>query len=172
LSCKTPDNNRASNPQPPQSLSPVSGQRRYRSLAVIFLVFVAFVAIVFLTQKKKSISWIEDYQAGIDLAKRQNKPALLAFYKLHTRFSSDMRNNTYNEPDVKKYVEANFVPILIDVDKQPDIAELYNVNYYPSHYIKQPDSEKTFGPRVGYDPPALFIKELERLRKEMAGSDK
>lgn len=155
-----------------QSTPTAGGHKPSRALRIVVMAFFVFVTIVFLTQKKESISWIEDYQAGIDLAKRQNKPVLLAFYKLHTRFSSDMRNNTYNHPDVKKYVEANFVPILIDVDKQPDITELYNVNYYPSHYIKQPDSEKIFGPRVGYDPPALFINELERLRKEMAGSDK
>ena len=63
----------------------------------------------------------------------------------------------------KKYVEANFVPIFIDVDKQPAIAEQYNVGYYPSHYVKLPDSEEVFGPRVGHDPPALFIKELKKL---------
>jgi hypothetical protein len=143
-----------------------------RSLWILFIVFFAFVAIVFLTQHKGSINWVEDYNAGIELAKKQNKPLLLAFYKLNTRFTTDMFQNTYNNPDVKKYVEENFVPVLIDVDKQPDIARLYNISYYPAHYIKRPDSDKLFGPRVGYDPPGLFISELKSLLNKMQSSDK
>lgn len=159
MSYKTSDNDRASNPQPPQSISPVSGQKHYRSLAVIFLAFVAFVAIVFLTQKKDPIDWTEDYQAGIELAKQQKKPALLAFYKKHTRFSSDMWQKVYNDPKVKKFVEENYVPILIDVDKQPDIARSYQVTYYPTHYVVYPDSNDTAGPFAGAHRLFHFIQE-------------
>ena len=80
-------------------------------------------------------------------------------------------NNYTLDPDVKKFVERNFIPILIDVDKQPEIAGHYNINYYPTHYVKQPDSDDTFGPRVGYDPPALFIKELKKLLQKMGRLD-
>ena len=147
-------------------------KKPHRSLWVLFLVFFVFVTVVFLTQHKESINWIEDYDAGIELAKKQNKPVLLAFYKLHTRFSSDTFQNTYNNPDVKKYVEENFVPILIDVDKQPEIAGRYGVNYYPAHFVKWPDSNDLFGPRLGYDPPGLFISEMKNLLDKLQSSNK
>ena len=135
-------------------------------------IFIVLVTIVFLTQQKKPINWLEDYQQGVELAEDQNKPLLLAFYKLHTRFTTDMFQNTYSNPDVKKYVEENFIPVLIDVDMQPRIAAQFNIDYYPAHYIKRPDSNDLFGPRLGYDPPGLFISELKLLLDKMQSSDK
>lgn len=147
--------------------APPSGKKHHRALWTLFLVFFVFVAIIFLTQRRDTIDWVEDYEAGVKLAKQQNKPALLAFYKLHTRFCSDMSQNTYNNPDVIAYVEANFVPILIDVDKQPEIAERYHIDYYPTHYIKPPDGDKLIGPHVGYDVPSVFIQKLKDLFGKM-----
>jgi len=153
--------------QMPENVLPAAEKKKSRGLWILFLVFFVFVASVFLTQHRDTIDWIEDYEAGIKLAKQQNKPILLAFYKLHTRFCSDMSQNTYNNPDVIDYVEANFIPILIDVDKQPEIAKRYNVNYYPTHYIKRPDSNELIGPHVGYDVPSVFIQKLKELLKKM-----
>ena len=161
------NNQNTSAQQVPQNVPSSTGKKHSRALWILFLVFFVFVAIVFLTQHGDTIDWVEDYEAGIKLAKQQNKPVLLAFYKLHTRFCSDMSQNTYNNPDVIEYVEASFIPILIDVDKQPEIAKRYHVDYYPTHYIRQPDNDELFGPRVGYDPPALFIRELKNLLKKM-----
>jgi len=166
------NNQNTSAQQVPQNVPHSSGKKQSRALWIILLAFFAFVVIVFLTERRDMIDWVEDYEAGIKLAKQQNKPVLLAFYKLHTRFSTDTWQNTYNNPKVIEYVEANFVPILIDVDKQPEIAKRYHISYYPTHYIKQPDSDELFGPQVGYDPPALFIKKLKNLLKKMELSGK
>lgn len=144
-----------------------SGKKHHRALWLLFLVFFAFVAITFFARDTDTIDWVKDYKVGIELAKQQNKPVLLAFYKLHTRFCSDMSQNTYNNPEVIAYVEANFVPILIDVDKQPEIAERYHIGYYPTHYIKPPDSDELIGPHVGYDEPPVFIQKLKDLLKQM-----
>jgi len=163
-------NQDTSTPAKPENVLPSTGKKRSRALWIIFLVFLAFVATVFLTQRRDSIAWIEDYEAGLKLAKHQNKPVLLAFYRQFTTLSTRAFNNTYNNPGVKKFVEQNFIPILIDVDKQPEIAKRYNVNYYPTHYIKRPDSDEIFGPMVGYDPPSLFIKKLKDLLEKMDAS--
>jgi len=155
----------------PEKTQPSIGKKPSRAIWIVFLVFIALVAIVFLTQHKEPIDWVEDYQAGLELAKQQNKPVLLAFYKQFTPMSTSTFENTYNNPDVKKFVEQNFIPILIDVDKQPEIAKHYNIGYYPTHYIKQPDSDDIFGPMMGFDPPSLFIKKLKDLLQEMGQLD-
>jgi len=162
----------ASSQQVPQNIPSTVGKKQSRALWVILLAFLAFVTMVFLNQHKDVIDWVEDYEAGIKLAKQRKKPVLLAFYKQFTPMSTAAFNNTYNDPKVKEYVESNFIPILIDVDKQPEIAKRYNVSYYPTHYIKQPDSNQLFGPLQGYDPPKLFIRKLEGLLKEMEPSSK
>lgn len=158
--------------QVPENTPLPAEKKQYRALWILLLVFFVFVAIVFVTQRRDTIDWVEDYEAGIKLAKQQNKPVLLTFYKLHTRFCSDMSQNTYNNPDVIEYVEANFVPILIDVDKQPEIAKRYHIDYYPTHYIKPPDSDELIGPHVGYDTPPKFIQKLKDLLKKLESPTK
>jgi hypothetical protein len=137
---------------------PAGTKQSHRSLWIIILVFFIFVGTVFVTQNsKESIKW-KDYNTGIELAKQQNKPALLCFVKQGTRFTSDMWQDVYSKPEVKKYVEAQFVPILIDVDKQPEIAKRYNVDYYPTHYVEYPDSNRMDGPFIGANRLFDFIK--------------
>ncbi|MDD5063941.1 MAG: DUF255 domain-containing protein [Phycisphaerae bacterium] len=144
---------------PNQSSSPV-GQKHSRSLWIIILVFAIFVVAVFLTENKGDPTswWEKDYHTGIKLAKQQNKPALICFFRQGTRFSSDMWQGVYNKPDVQKYVVANFIPILIDVDKQPELAKRYNVTYYPTHYVENPNTNQTDGPFIGAHRLVEFIK--------------
>ncbi|MCJ7777678.1 MAG: DUF255 domain-containing protein [Sedimentisphaerales bacterium] len=137
---------------------PSANKKLSRALWIVILVFTIFVAIVFLTQNREQIAW-KDYQTGIELAKKQNKPALLCFSKQNAPFCSYMWQTVYNKPDVKKYVEANFIPILIDVDKQPEIARRYNVTYYPTHYVENPDTNEIDGPFVSASRLLEFIKQ-------------
>lgn len=154
------DNHNISTGQTPGGASSPAGKKRSRSLWIIILVFAIFVVAVFLTENKEDpTSWWEtDYHTGIKLAKRQNKPALLCFFKQGTRFTSDMFQDVYSKPNVKKYVLANFVPILIDVDKQPEIAKKYNITYYPTHYVEYPDTNQIDGPFQGSFRLLEFIK--------------
>jgi hypothetical protein len=142
----------------PEESTPSSGKKQSRMLWIIILVFTVFVLIVFLTEHKEPIAWVEDYHAGVELAKQQNKPVLLCFFKQGTRFSLDMWQDVYSRSDVKKYVEVHFVPILIDVDKQPEIAKRYNVTYYPTHYVECPDTNQIDGPFLGAHRLFEFIK--------------
>jgi hypothetical protein len=136
----------------------------YRTLGIIILIFFGFTAIVFLTQNSNTINWIEDYDAGVEAAKRQSKPIFLAFYKSY--IPTKTLEEIYSNQNIKEFIETRFVPILIDASKNPEIAKLYNVSLYPAHYIKQPDSSEAFGP-IGYRPPLDFIPALKGLMTEM-----
>jgi len=165
------NNNNLSQQAPQEPTTPVKNKQS-RSLLVIFVIFIALVTMVLLTQKKESINWIKDYNLGIELAKKQNKPILLAFYKPNTPMCTDTFNDTYKNPKVKEFVETNFIPILINVDENPEIARLYKVDYYPTHYIKSLNSDKLLGPRFGYDPPGLFINVINEFLEEMKKSER
>ncbi len=137
-------------------------KRKHRGLWTLLLVFLVFVITVFLTAPRDTINWIEDYNTGIELAKKQNKPALLCFFKHGTRYSSEIWETVYNSPDVKKYVEDSFIPILIDVDKQPEIASRYKVDYYPTHYVENPNNNEIDGPFIGSFHLLDFIKQARK----------
>jgi hypothetical protein len=161
------DNHDVSTGRTPKETSSHAGKKQSRALWIVILVFAIFVVAVFLTENKEDPAnwWNKDYHAGIELAKQQNKPALLCFFKQGTRFSSDMWQDVYSRPDVKKYVQANFVPILIDVDKQPELAKRYNVTYYPTHYVQCPDANQIDGPFTGARRLFEFIKKPRNCTK-------
>ncbi len=158
-------NNAPTQPQTPPKKSS-------RQILILFGVFFVFLILVIIFQNTASINWVEDYEAGMKLSKEQNKPILFSFIKQLNRFSDDTRNDTYKNAKVIEYVEKNFVPILIDVDKEPELAEKYKIGYWPTHYLKHPKSEELFGPRIGYDPPKLFLEQIKKLQKKMEAAVK
>jgi len=144
-----------------------NNQKSNTPLLLVILVFICLVVVVFLTQKKESIDWITDYKKGVALAREQNKPLLLVFYTPNAPMYRDAVNRTYNNPEVKKYIESNFVPVLINCDQETDIAKEFQINYYPTHYVKHPDKDMLFGPRLGMDEAGLFIKEMQFLLDQL-----
>jgi len=151
-----------------QDMSSPAKKNSYRTLGIIILLFFGFIAIVFLTQDSDTINWIEDYDVGVETAKQQNKPIFLAFYKSY--IPTKTLEEIYSDQNIKEFIEARFIPILIDASKHPEIAKLYNVSLYPSHYIKRPDGNEAFGP-LGYRPPLDFIPALKGLMAEMGMPD-
>ena len=172
MTTQKPENQNVSDQHAPPPAQPPHTGRQLRPLLIMLLAFFILVVLVFIFQRTDTIDWIEDYDTGIKLAEKQNKPVLLAFYKEFAPMYTNTRDNTYNAPAVINYVHQNFVPILIDVLKQPEIAERYKIGYYPTHYIKLPHSDEIFGPLIGYDPPHLFIKKLDDLLEKMNPPDK
>ncbi len=161
---KESNSNQASDEQVPGNIRLATGKKQSRALWILLLVFLVFVVTVFLTQRQDSIDWVEDYEAGMKLAEQQKKPVLLAFYNQDISFCWAMKQHVYNNPNVINHVEANFIPILIDVDKQPEIVKQYNIDYYPTHYVEYPDGNELSEPLIGCVPqPSLFIERIDHL---------
>ena len=155
----------------PKESTPSTGKKQSRMLWIIILVLIPsffFVTSLFIKYYKGDPTdwWNKDYNAGIALAKQKNKPVLLCFSKQGAPFCTDMWQNVYSKSSVKKYVEANFVPILIDVDKQPEIAKRYKVTYYPTHYVENPNTNQVEGPFVGAHRLFEFIKRPRKFIQE------
>lgn len=136
---------------------------------ILLIVFIAMILKIVLTPKGPELQWL-DYESGTKLAKQENKPILIAFYKAGTRFCTDMWNHTYTNEKTIQFIEANFVPILVDVNRQSDLAKEYDVGYYPTHFIKTPDNKEIIITRRGYDTPGQFrpflIEGLKRMELE------
>ena len=122
---------------------------------ILLVVFIALIARPFIKSETPELNW-QDYEPGVKLAKEQDKPILIAFYKEGARFCTDMWANTYADKTSIKFIEDNFIPIFVDVDKQPDLVKEYNVGYYPTHFIKTPDNTEIIKSRRGYDTPVQF----------------
>ena len=143
---------------------------------ILLIVFIALIAKVILAPKEPEVAWL-DYESGIKIAKEQDKPILIAFYKAGNRFCNDMWGDTYAKQTSINFIEQNFVPIFVDVDKEPNVAKEYDVSYYPTHFIKTPDNKETIKTRRGYDTPGQFkpfllegLEKMERKPKEVTAN--
>jgi len=85
-----------------------------------------------------SIRWNDDYQAGLEQAKDQDKLLLLDFSAPWCPACQQMKKTTYHDPEVIK-VSEKFIPVHIDVDKNSQLADKYKVRYIPTYAIVKPD---------------------------------
>ncbi|MCK5272278.1 MAG: thioredoxin family protein [Sedimentisphaerales bacterium] len=132
----------------------------------LFVAMLVVVVIIIFNKRFNShsepdtpaIVWNSDYQAGIDQAKSQNKPILIAFHASWCPKCREMKQVTYHDPEVIRTAD-NFIRIMIDVDKQGDIAKKYNINPIPAYVILDSNGVAidTF---IGYHPPDEFIARL------------
>ena len=106
-----------------------------------------------------AIEWIHDYSAGFDLARKENKPVLLAFHADWCPSCNQMKRTTYHDPEVIKTV-AKFIPVMVDTDRQKDLADRYGIQGIPA-YVVTDKSGAVVHRFAGPSPSAEFIKLLD-----------
>jgi len=138
----------------PAAKANMPAQTNSKAKWIIPCVFISFVTIVFLTQRTAELNWIEDYQAGVEQAKKENKPLLMFFYenRYFGRFTKPMFENTFTDPETVEFIHDNFIPILVDVKKQPDIAEHFKYDYDPTSLVVLPETEEVVQISSGWLP--------------------
>ena len=63
-----------------------------------------------------------------------------------------MDEKTYDDPEIARLVNDNFVPIRVDIDRRPDISERYNRGGFPTTAFLSDQGESVWGGT--YIPPA------------------
>jgi thioredoxin 1 len=115
-------------------------------------------------ESHEGISWNSDYQAGMKLATEQKKPVLIAFTTSWCPPCQYMKKEVYTHPAVSKAAEA-FVSIMIDPEKETDLATQYKITAYPTYIFLQPDG-KIIETAVGSMEPEDFAAKLTGLSKK------
>lgn len=79
--------------------------------------------------KPAEINWIGDYSKGLEVAKRDNKPALLYFWASWCPWCKKVDEEVLPNPAVAKAVSQNFVPVKIDIDAKENEQLLGKYNF-------------------------------------------
>jgi thioredoxin-related protein len=138
-----------------------------KSKAVWFFIIpvVAFMLVLFFVKKERPIAWVPDLKTAEELAKKQNKPVMLSFYTVESDHCIDMKQNTYNNKTAVQFVEKNFVPVLIDTEKNPALVQKYHITVFPTQVIYLMSDPQKFALVPGRHPSSNFI---DRLTKALA----
>jgi len=118
--------------------------------------------------KSYLIKWNDWNEEIFEKAKNENKPILLSLSAIWCHWCHVMDETTYSDEEIINLINENFIPVRVDVDKRPDIAERYNFGGYPTFAFLNYKGEILAGGT--YLPPQHFkevLKDfLDLIKKE------
>lgn len=110
------------------------------------------------------IKWEQDLPAAIQKAKSQDKLILIHFTADWSKKSRDIKAFVFKSSRVVRAVETNVVPVMIDVDRFPELAQEYGVEEIPYDLVLTPGKRvvaRRLSP-VNSDNYGLMIEKLDR----------
>jgi hypothetical protein len=129
----------------------------------IFIVLCAVVGVSMVAKAmrpKEIVPWRTDFAASVEEARRENKPVMAYFTATWCGPCQTLKHTTWADKGVAAALEK-FVPVKIDVDRQPELAQKYVTEGIPAFAVIDPDGT----PRkaaVGAMPPADFVAWLNK----------
>jgi thiol:disulfide interchange protein len=110
------------------------------------------------------IQWYTDYAKAQAEDRRSHKVVMVDFYTSWCGWCKKLDSDVYPKPSVIKAAEQ-FVPTRLDAEKSgSSLAARYKVDGYPTIIFVAP-SGKQVGTIVGYEEPAQFTADLNRIAK-------
>jgi thioredoxin-related protein len=114
-----------------------------------------------------SINW-RSYEEGMILSKIEKKKVFLHFYADWCGFCRKMANTTFKDATLIDYLNDNFMPIMVNTDKDPQTASDYGVLGLPHTVFLTAMGEPIFI-MPGYIPTDTLMAMLIEVNGLRAG---
>lgn len=111
---------------------------------------------------KSLIQWLDSDQQAFRLAREQNKPVLLYLEAVWCHWCHVIDQQTYGDPAVARLVNDSFIPLRIDQDSRPDLANRYRDYGWPATIFFTPDGIDMVK-RQGFIAPEPFARLLQAI---------
>ena len=116
----------------------------------------------------ETIQWTNDLVDGFQRAEEKNKALMVEFTADWCPYCRMMEDSVFSQPEVIRKT-GQFVPVRIDVDKQPEIADQYQANArkyggsgIPNVLFMNSDGEKLMHV-VGYLNEQEFLAKMDSV---------
>ena len=130
-------------------------------ICLFFIVLVSNAIPIASVSAQKGIQW-ESYSSGMPLADNNNKAVFLHFYATWCSYCAKMEKESFQNGTIIKLLNNNFISIKVDIEKQPKIAEKFNVFALPTTYFFSSKGEK-IGSVPGYISKERLMKMLKKV---------
>jgi len=109
----------------------------------------------------ESITWLENHDRGLSLAKEKEKAVVLVLYSKNCWWCEKMMVETFTDPRIR-ILHDRFVWVRIDSSVHPDLYDFYGQISYPMTVVLNP-SGMVVSRIDGYRPAHEFRRKLERV---------
>ena len=135
--------------------------RSLRPVWGIFLILCGVVAFS-LTMKalrpKEVVPWRTDFAAATNEARQSGKPVFAYFTAVWCGPCQSLKHTTWANKDVDAALR-DYVPVKVDIDRNPDLATQYGVRAVPSFAVLADDG-RPLRQTDGALPPGDFLRWL------------
>ncbi|WP_158056056.1 DUF255 domain-containing protein [Halorussus halophilus] len=95
--------------------------------------------------EQTKVEWREWGPDAFTEAQDEDKPVLLSLSATWCSWCHQMDREAYSNPMVAANVNDSFVPVRVDIDRQPRVRERYNMGGFPSNVFATPEGELLTG---------------------------
>lgn len=111
-----------------------------------------------------AVAWQANLRAAHKVAVQDNKPLLLVFGAEWCHFCTKLEQETLAHPALARYINATYVPVHLDYDKDERVREILEVERLPCTILLTKDAE-ILDRFEGYMPPADIYKKLAAAKE-------
>ena len=133
-----------------------------RQTQILLIVFTALVLPAM--AGASAIDW-KSYKTGMDEAQSAEKKIFVHFRTDWCTYCRKMDATTFKDETVVDYLNENFIPILVDGDKQKKVAVDYGVKGYPTNWFLT-ETEERISSLPGYVDAKRFLLILKYLHTD------
>jgi thioredoxin-like negative regulator of GroEL len=109
---------------------------------------------------KSKVNWQKTLRTAHDASLEQNKPLLMIFGASWCTFCHKLHRETLTDPALAALVNREFVPLVLDFDKDTRVVEILEVEQLPCTIVLSPEADLLLK-YVGFLKPDAYQKKLQ-----------
>ena len=135
-----------------------------KSCVVACAALAAFGARSFADEPKtEQIRWSKDLYAAHNVSVETGKPMLILIASESCPPCRKLKTATFSDPRIVKYINASFIPVQLDFEKDAKAIEILEVEQIPTTIVLSPNAD-LLGRLVGFATAQDYHAALEKTR--------
>lgn len=116
-----------------------------KGIKPILVALAAFVTIAHFAFQvaagEHGVHWLT-YKQGVEVQRELKKPMLLFFHLPYCYRCKQMERRVFEDPQVISFINRQFIPVMVDLDKEKQTVKLFEVDYTPTSIFIAPDGSR------------------------------
>jgi thioredoxin-like negative regulator of GroEL len=118
----------------------------------------------------QEVQWRHDYRAARHEAQEKGRPLFLDFGTQHCFWCKKLDVTTFRDPTIVGILNERFIPLKVDADKEPALAETLHIQSYPTLVFAAPDGQ-ILDMFSSYVEPPVLNEHLQRTLLQVANPE-